>query len=450
MIFCFIVLCVAVLLWAFSRIAAIGAGYKAKVLCSALFVSKRSLESALQDVSCDSYRFLKLLRVDVDEPHGRVTASFLGFCAKTAVHRSGLGATLVIGDPPAGLKPHILPPLKLAGDRPWPEGEPQETVRAVPERVARILDGVFPEPNCRRLRRTRAVVVVQDGRLVAERYAPGFGPHMPLPGWSMTKSVLHALVGILVGEGRLSLQARGLLPEWSDARRDISLDDLLRMRSGLKFSEVYGNPLSDVTRMLFDNADAGAFAADKKLVAVPGVRWAYSSGTSNIIARIVRRATGLGAEQFLEWPRRALFEPLGMASAVMEPDASGNLVPSSFMLATARDWARFGLLYAQDGVWAGRRILPEGWVTSGRTHAPQSHARYYGAHWWLKLSKEFGGHTPAAAHLPTDAFFALGHEGQVVAVIPSRRLVVVRLGLSIYEDAWNEAAFLAELLDVLA
>jgi CubicO group peptidase (beta-lactamase class C family) len=266
----------------------------------------------------------------------------------------------------------------------------------------------------------------------------------------MTKSVLNALVGALVARGRLDVERRALLPQWSspgDPRSAISLDDLLRMRSGLRFAEEYHNPLSDVTRMLFKRPDVAAFAADKLLAAAPGRRWAYSSGTSNIIARIARQAVGGPPEEFLAFPRRALFEPLGMASAVMEPDAAGNLVPSSYMLATARDWARFGLLYAQDGLWNGTRLLPEGWVRYSTTPTPQSPGGCYGALWWLKLTAEFGGKTPAAGRLPGDAFFALGHEGQVLSVVPSRRLVVVRLGLSVHEDAWDQAAFLSELLD---
>ena len=149
------------------------------------------------------------------------------------------------------------------------------------------------------------------------------------------------------------------------------------------------------------------------------------------------------------WPGRALFAPLGMSSAMIEPDVGGTFVASSYMLATARDWARFGQLYLQDGVWEGRRILPGGWATFSTTATPQSPEGIYGAHWWLGLKPEIGGGTPAAARIPRDAFFAVGHEGQVLTVIPSRRLVVVRLGLSIYIDAWNHALFLAELLDAL-
>ena len=426
----------SLLLWVLLRVIAIGAAYKAKVLASAIFTSRRGWESALEDVSADTYRILSILRAALDRERGQVSVSFLGWRAKNS------SAELTGGLPALNLSPRLA----------WPDGEPGETICAKDKRLAEILEGVFTEPNPRRLRRTRAVAVIQDGRRVGEHYAAGFGPRTPLAGWSMAKSVLHALIGILVGKGRLNLQDQGLLPEWGapgDPRGAITLDDLLRMRSGLRFSESYVNPFSDATRMLFDSSDAGAFAAAKKLAFPPGTRWAYSSGTSNILARVARRALGFGPEEFLSWPRRVLFDPLGMASAVMEPDASGNLVPSSFMLATARDWARFGLLYAQDGIWNGKRVLPAGWTASGRMPTPQSPRECYGAHWWLKLPKDFGGRTPAAARIPSDAFFAIGHEGQILAVIPSRRLVVVRLGLAIHEDAWNEASFLVELLDAL-
>jgi hypothetical protein len=314
------------------------------------------------------------------------------------------------------------------------------------EKLRDLLDSAFTEPDPRRLRRTRAIVVIKDGRILAERYAPGISPSTPLNGWSMAKGVMGALIGTLVGSGKLSLAQTGLLPQWSgDARSKISLEDLLRMRSGLRFSEVYSNPLSDVTRMLFDSPDAAGFAASRPLADAPGTRWQYSSGTTNILSLLARRA--MGEEDYPSWPRRALFEPLGMSSAVFEPDASGTFVGSSFLFATARDWARFGQLLAQDGVWEGRRLLPEGWVKFLTTSTPQSPDGRYGAHWWLKLSKELGGETPAAAKIPADAFHALGHEGQCLSIIPSRGLVVVRLGLSIDITAWDHAAFLASVLE---
>jgi CubicO group peptidase (beta-lactamase class C family) len=282
---------------------------------------------------------------------------------------------------------------------------------------------------------------------VGERYAPGFTAGTPLPGWSMTKAVIGALVGVLVKEGKLSLSDKKLLPEWEkDARSEITLEDLLRMRSGLRFNEDYANPLSDVNQMLWTEPDCGRYAASRPLAHAPGTHWQYSSGTTNILCRILRRAVGEAA--YPEFPRRALFGPLGMRTALIEPDAAGAFVGSSFMFASARDWARFGLLYMNDGIWEGKRILPEGWAKFSASPTPQSEGQY-GAHWWLKLQKELGGETEDAKRIPPDAFYALGHEDQSVTVIPSRKLVAVRLGLSIYIDAWNHAEFVAGLLDAL-
>jgi CubicO group peptidase (beta-lactamase class C family) len=311
------------------------------------------------------------------------------------------------------------------------------------------VDGAFLEPNPRRLRRTRAVVVAHDGRILVERYAPGFSEGTRFQGWSMTKSVLSALAGVLVGEGRLSLEDRALLPEWRepDPRSAVTVEDLLRMRSGLAFSEDYADLLSDVIEMLFNQSDTAAYAASRPLVAPPGTTWSYSSGTTNILSAILRHH--VPESEYLSWPRRVLFEPLGMTSALMETDASGTFVASSFMLATARDWARFGQLFVQDGIWQGKRLVPDGWVRYCTAPTRQSPEGIYGAHWWLGLQPEVGGGTAAAARLPSDAFFAIGHEGQTLTVIPSRRLVVVRLGLSIYIDAWNHAAFVSALLDAL-
>jgi hypothetical protein len=198
--------------------------------------------------------------------------------------------------------------------------------------------------------------------------------------------------------------------------------------------------------MLFNQSDAAGYASSRPLSDPPGTVWRYSSGTSNILSAIARRV--VGEEDYPGWPYRSLFDPVGMSSALLEPDSGGTFVGSSFMLATARDWARFGQLYLQDGMWDGQRILPPGWVQWCRTSTPQS-AGMYGAHWWLKLQPELGGATSAAARLPEDAFFALGHEGQTLTIIPSLQLVVVRLGLSIHVDAWNHAEFIANLIEAV-
>ena len=432
-----------VALWCLTRlwrVIKIGTAYKAKILCSAIFVSGREIDpSRADEVSADSYWPLRLFRARIDHASRSVTTSFLGLRQCTATCRPGLGATLGRGASLQSIEAVKAPRTPVD---PWPRESPSPQLQ-------RVVESAFAEHNPKRLRRTRAVIVVGGGRIVAEHYAPGITEQTPLPGWSITKSVLGALVGILVGQGRLPLTGRELLPEWRapDPRAAIQLEDLLRMRSGLQFSEIYSDLSSDVVRMLFDCRDAAAYAASRPLISPPGSTWSYSSGTSNILSRIVRNV--VGDSEYLRWPRRTLFDPVGMTSAVMETDASGTFVCSSFMLATASDWARFGQLYLQDGMSNGLRILPEGWVAFCKSPTLQSPDGRYGAHWWLKLPPELGGETPAAARVPADAFFALGHEGQTLTVIPSAQLVVVRLGLSIYVDAWNHAAFLAQIRNAL-
>jgi len=413
-----------------QRLAAVGSSYKAKALASAYFVSGLNPDpERAPEISAEAYTLMRLFQAKVDRDAKSVTVSFFGLQPRTAYYRPGLGATLSRSP---------LPPATAPASARGPE-----LTTRISTTLAPLIDAAFTEHGPR-VRRTRAVVVVQDGVVVGERYAPGITAATPLNGWSMTKSVMGALIGTLVRDGKLSLTGKRLLPEWEgDARGEIALEDLLRMRSGLRFSEVYSDTQSDVTRMLYDAPDAAGYAATRPLEHPPGTQWKYSSGTTNILSLIARRAVGEGNYQ--AWPRKALFEPLGMTSAVFEPDAAGTFVGSSYLFATARDWARFGMLYANGGM----SILPEGWVRFGTTPTPQAPDGKYGAHWWLKLPKELGDGTPAAAKIPADAFHALGHEGQCLTIIPSRRLVVVRLGLSIDIKAWDHAAFLAGVLEAL-
>ncbi len=443
------------------RVAIIAAAYKAKILASWIFASGRVIDVRRADeVGSDSYWPMRLLHARVDHEERSVTVSLAGLWPRTATYRPGAGATLAAPPDAAGLVEDApsrallrQPADGFTGGAAAIQGRAAAAV--APENhgwpmLQRVVASAFAEPDPTRLRRTRAIVVVRDGRVILERYAPNFHAGIRFPGWSMTKSVLSALVGILVGEGRLSLEDQMLLPHWRspDPRATIRLEDLLRMRSGLKFSEVYSDLTSDVIEMLFNRADAAAYAAAQPLTAAPGTVWSYSSGTTNILSAIVRRA--VGEAEYPGWPRRVLFDPLGMTTAIIEPDRSGTFVGSSFMLATAREWARFGQLYLQQGAWEGRQIVPEAWVRFSTSPTPESPQQIYGAHWWLGLQPELGGSTPPARLIPRDAFFALGHEGQTLTVIPSLQLVVVRLGLSIYTDAWNHAAFLASLLEALS
>ena len=420
------------------RVAQVGTGFAAKSVCSGVFVSGRAPEAVItEDLAAYRNPVVDLVRVEVDRARGVATARLLGLAERQAVHREGLGCTLAIGATIAALKDTApdLPPVPQA----------QVLVDGPPEAaLEQALDDAFADRGRGQSRRTRAVVILHRGRIVAERYAPGFGTDTPLPGWSMTKSVVGALAGVLVARGRWQLDAPAPVPEWlapGDARGAITLDQLLRMSSGLAFGERYADPLSDVNVMLWASGDTGAFAAGKPLVHPPGTHWHYASGTTNILSRAMRQV--LGAD-YAAFPRRALFEPLGMASAILEPDASGTFVGSSFMYATARDWARLGLLFLNDGMWNGQRILPAGWALAAAV--PAVPGSRYGAHWWLRLKRP-GGAPPLA--LPGDVFHAGGHAGQYVSVVPSRALVIVRLGHSVNDGAWDQEAFVARIVAVI-
>ncbi len=464
------------------------------MLCSGVFISGRSPQSVLQeDLEIDDLAYLRFISTDVDYSKKQVTANFFGLVKRIAVYNPELGSALVYGYNANALDcPHPNPntvelsklTYQIVGRQPFAaetnrmpsrhrDAELHLSSTALPmregilklnasaldggggfveearlDRLAPVLDWAFAEPDPKHLRRTRAVVVLHQGKIVAERYAPGFEQDMPLPGWSMAKGVVNALVGILVGQGKLNLNSPALVPEWQregDPRREITLDQLMRMTSGLEFSEKAGNPFSDVVQMLFTTPDAAAYAANKPLTAKPGTCWNYASGTSNLISRIIRHTLGdVGYGQF---PYQALFGPLGMSSARFESDASGTFVGSSFLFATARDWAKFGLLYCHDGVWMGERILPEGWVHYSTT--PETTDRQYGAHFWLDIQQK-NRTMDLDKSLPADAFHAIGYEGQCVSIVPSRQLVVVRLGLTRKSSAWRQDQFLNLIITALA
>jgi CubicO group peptidase (beta-lactamase class C family) len=316
-----------------------------------------------------------------------------------------------------------------------------------------MLAYAFDEPRPERIRGTRGVVVVYGGRIVAERYAPGFDKDTPLIAWSMTKSITAALAGILVGQGKLDIHAPAPVPEWSapdDARRAITTDQLLRMSSGLKFEEVYRLGLIDVVVMLYGTGDAAAFAANQPLEAEPEEKWAYSSGTTNIIARILRNQLGGDLRDYAEFPRRELFDPLGMDRTVLEMDEAGTYIGSSFMFSTPRDMARFGLFCLQDGVWNGRRILPEGWMEYVTTPTPKAPKGIYGAQFWLNAGTPGNPEDRDLPNVPPDAYWLSGYQGQRVLVVPSRDAVIVRMGFTPEtRDIWDWDYFFSGVLDAL-
>lgn len=350
---------------------------------------------------------------------------------------SGLLAAIVWGARPALAEELVGLPAHPAGlawpTQQWPEGElPPELDRAAFDAA---IEHLFEPRGRTGIPDTRAVVFVRSGRIVYERYAEGFGPQSRFQSWSMAKSVTNAFVGLLVGDGVLDLDGPAPVSEWQvfgDPRGAITLRHLLQMRSGLDNADGFGQgdmTEAFISRLLFGEGSRSpaVYAANVPLVHPLGERWAYSTGSSIVLAAIAGRQVGSSAEETLAFLRSRLFEPIGMRSAQPEFARSGVFLGGAFVHATARDWARFGYLYLRDGVWEGERLLPTGWVDFSRTPSPAANNGIHGAHFWV--NREPGPdqwvQLPGA---PASAFSAEGASFQLVAMLPTKDLVAVRLG----------------------
>lgn len=417
----------------------VGDGYAAKIVCSNVFIAGRDAQAVLaDDVQAPGHPLLKLVRVGVDKEKQLVTARILGFAAPGyAAYRPGAGcASLPDGDAAA------LAPIetKTAAAAPvpgvaWPEGE-GAVIEPTLQKLVEDADLAGPG--------MRAIAVIHDGQLVAETYGQGFDRSTPLLGWSMTKSVTAALIGLRIAEGRMDVSQGDLLPEWAgDERAGITLADLMGMQSGLAFNENYG-AVTDVTRMLYLERDMAGFAATRTLGAKPGTNFSYSSGTSTLLSRIWMRTFDDPAAA-LAFPYDALFAPLGMTSAVLETDESGTFVGSSYMYATTQDWARFAQLLLQDGVWKGRAMLPKDYVAFMRTPTKASGGKYGQGQVWL----EENGARAGTGSFPADAFWMLGHDGQAIMLVPSLKLAVVRLGLTPSRLGYDVQTLNAKVIEAL-
>ena len=309
------------------------------------------------------------------------------------------------------------------------------------------LDHAFEEPAEPPFRRTRAVVVVHDGKVIAERYSKGIGIDTPLLGFSMTKSVINALIGILTQQGLVTPSMPAPIPEWrgaKDPRREIEVEHLMRMTTGLSLDET-NSGFDPTSQMLYLHDDMAGFAVQAPMIAAPGTRWHYSSPTTQLLARIIRDAVG-GPEQTLAFAWRELFNPLGMRNVTLEFDGVGTLQGTAYMLASARDWARFGLLYLNDGVVGGKRILHEDWVDFSAAATLDTD---YAAGFWTNRSEHPNAKGRVRLGMPRDAFFASGDLGQRVVIMPTQRLVVIRLGDSV--DPTGDIRGLVRLVkDVIA
>ncbi|MGL9618958.1 serine hydrolase [Bradyrhizobium sp. U531] len=413
----------------------VATGFVADILCSETFVSGLDPQRNLAETT-DAMPGTGLITwamdTRVDRVRKDVTVTLFGLSRSHAVYREGLGCTLEheagiadVSVPPDDRQPALLPEIAGPGIVP-----PQSPL------LAAALDRAFTEPAQPPYRRTRAVVVMKSGRVIAERYADGIGPETPLLGFSMTKSVVSALIGVLVRQSKLKLDGSAPIAVWKDPRdprHAITVDQLLRHTAGLALGSSLeaslGSAFEPVNRMKFVERDMAAYAETIPLVTAPGTVWNYHDGNILILSHLIRDASGGTPEGALRFARRELFAPLGMRHVVLQLDGSGTIEGSSEMLASARDWARFGQLYLNDGVAGGRRILPEGWVNYSATATPNAWVGI-GAGFWTNQGDSFGANLRTTHGWPRDAFFAKGTIGQYTIVIPSEQLVIVRLGRS--------------------
>ncbi len=426
----------AVGLRAAQLLAAVAAS-NAKVLCSAIFVSGRDLaEARVHSLRLD----LPGSRVRLDRAESGLSVSIAGLITRRAVFAGDQGCVALPADrdslafKPVPVESSLPPPETLD----WPMGDrlpdtPSTGIDA--ERLEAAVEAAFANPADF----TAAFIVVHGGRLVAERYAPGIGRDTQLESWSMGKSVTATLVGILLQEGELRLDQRAPVTEWQqpgDPRAEITVADLLRMSSGLRFSfptiESYDgtarpafwgffwNGVPDHVRIYTGMENVFRFAIDAPAEHPPGKVGRYRNSDPLVLGAIVRRILEARGDDYLSWPQRALFDRIGVRRHVLEPDVHGNLILTGHNYGTARGWARLGLLYLQGGIWQRERLLPEGFTEFVSTPAPAWREPLYGGLFWLNRT----GRAP----LPEDAYWMGGDGEQRVTIVPSLELVVVRLG----------------------
>lgn len=405
-------------------------GYAAKNTSSSVFVANRTV--AFTDATDNNFSPINLASTAISLENNFASASTLGLLTRKAVYRNGLGSVLITKGYDANKKELI--PKRFTSNTllAYPFGnKPQKdtlfnTINY--EKLDSAVSSIFENSH-----QTRAVLVLYKNQLIAERYARGFTKESRILGWSMTKSILSTVFGIMQYQGKLSVQDRAPILEWeNDDRKKITLHNLLQMNSGLAWDENY-EKISDVTKMLFLEDDMTKMHQKQQLVNSPNFSWNYSSGTSNLLSGILRKKLG-NQQEYLDYWYRELIDKIGMNSMIVETDVKGHYVASSYAWATARDWAKFGLLYLHKGNWNGTQIFSPEWVDYITQPTPTSN-NSYGAHFWLNAGNKM-------KDVPSNMFYADGYQGQRVYILPDQEMVVVRLGLKNY----NENKFLKEII----
>ena len=397
-------------------------GFSSKSVASGYFLDNRPLD--VIEKSDNDIDMIDLAQNNINEKEKFAEASVYGLKTRKAIFREGLGAVLVNDDYDTS-KPYLVPKRSKPDNVttfPYGNGEPKDSAFSSIDykKLNATVANAFDKKGEKKLR-TRAVVVIYKDKIIAEKYADGFTKNSRILGWSMTKSITATYFGILQKQGKFDIHKPAPIPEWqNDKRKNITTSDLLHMNSGLEWEEDY-NKISDVTKMLFLDEDMTRTQLLKPAIFKPNTHWNYSSGTTNLLSGILRKQFKTHQE-YLDFWYSELIDKIGMNSMIVEADMKGNYVGSSYAWATPRDWGKFGLLYLHKGNWNGEQILDEKWITYASTPTNTSNNRY-GAQFWLNK----GGYFPDA---PRDMIYCNGYQGQMVAIFPSKDLVIVRMGLT--------------------
>ncbi|MCL6460337.1 MAG: serine hydrolase [Flavobacterium micromati] len=396
-------------------------GFSAKSMASGHFIDNRSQE--MIEKGDNDIGLIDLAKNTINESTHFATASVYGLKERKAIYRKGLGATL-INDEFDEAKPYLVPKRTLLNNNlPFPYGnlESKDTVFSTIDYVKLnvAIANAFDKKG-KIDKRTRSLLVIYKDKIIAEKYDVGFNKESKILGWSMTKSITSAMFGILEKQGKINIYAPAPIPEWAnDERKSITTNDLLHMNSGLEWEEKY-DKICDATEMLFQAEDMTRSQLVKQAVYKPNTHWNYSSGTTNLLSGILRKQFKTHQE-YLDFWYASLIDKIGMNSMILETDMTGNYVGSSYGWATTRDWSKFGLLYLHKGNWNGEQIFNESWAKYTATPTNTSNGDY-GGHFWLNS----GGKFP---DVPRDMYYCGGFQGQMVVIIPSLDLVIVRMGL---------------------
>jgi CubicO group peptidase (beta-lactamase class C family) len=419
--------------------------FASKGMASSVFVADKDPER----VEAEDLSFfpISLAKSEVDFEEKSVTSTVFGLAKRKAVYREGLGSVIILDSPENELRKMTFkkPDPGYSPDTiPWPKGNvmPPELPENVDyERLDELIDTCFDQSEEEPFKKTLGIVIVYDNKLIAEKYLGDYDHNTMFHGWSMTKTVAGAMAGILADKGKLSLDDPVKIGELGDDKTGkITVKDVIQMSTGLDWYENYFT-ISDATVMLMQSEDMLASVTDNELEHKPGRHWNYSSGDANLLSGIIRNRLE-SDEQYHSLPYEKIFYPAGMLNTVVETDASGLFVASSYSYGSTRDWARFGLIFLNNGVFAGDTILSREWVEFMKTPAPASDGKYAGTFWLQEPNEE-----NALVDVPDDVFFADGFLGQRIYIIPSEKLVAVRMGYGLSNFSMND--FLREVIGVL-